>query len=148
MAQVAGRKSTEELHEAHRRAIRARSECLAALDLGIVTLLDVVEMATTSPVSPLRKLRLSDLLTGEKRLSDRDRRRVVRLYAKFAGAANTTKRGIKSGAVRVDGLVDRRRYGNGILALVDAMSIAINNPPSPRFPFDRMGADRPHHECR
>jgi len=124
------RRSFSELHDAHRRAVRSRSEIISALDLGMVTMWDVVSLAASSPRSPLRKIKVKDLLAGEKYMSERDRRRVVMRYVEFANID------LKNRSPRTDKVVDGRRAGNGVVALVDSMSFTVGVPPSPRFPFD------------
>jgi hypothetical protein len=129
---MAPRRSFSELHNAHRRAVRSRSEIIEALDLGLVTIWDVLGLAAASPHSPLRKIKVKDLLAGEKYMSERDRRRVVMRYAEFSDID------LKNRPPKTDKVVDGRRAGNGVIALVEAMSFTVDGPPSPRFPFDMV----------
>lgn len=130
VSETAPRQSFSELHDAHRRAVRSRSEIIEALDLGLVTMWDVLGLAAVSPHSPLRKIKVKDLLAGEKYMSERDRRRVVIRYVDFA------KIDLKNRPPKVNKVVDGRRAGNGLVDLIDSMSFTVNGPPSPRFPFD------------
>ena len=119
------------LSQARAAAQRARAEWLFALEVRVLGVDELVAAAGADPRSPLRRIKLFQLLAS---LPGSTPSRACGVLAAFRRTAGVP-RALPDRELTVGWLVDRRSNPRRITALVDALNASGRQPPSERFPW-------------
>jgi hypothetical protein len=120
-----------ELNQARAAARRARADWLLALESGVLGVDELVAAASADPQSPLRRIRLFQMIASLPMASPSRARDMLAAFRRMA----VMPRALPDRELTVGWLVDRRSNPRRITALVDALNASGRQPPSERFPW-------------
>ena len=120
-----------ELNQARAAARRARADWLLALETGVLGVDELVAAAGADPRSPLRRIKLFQLLASLPGSTPSRACGVLAAFRRIAGVP----RALPDRELTVGWLVDGRSNPRRVTALVDALNASDRRPPSERFPW-------------
>ena len=119
------------LSQARAAAQRARAEWLFALEVRVLGVDELVAAAGADPGSPLRRIKLFQLLASLPGSTPSRACGVLAAFRRIAGVP----RAMPDRELTVGWLVDGRSNPRRMTALVDALNGPDRRPPSERFPW-------------
>ena len=119
------------LSQARAAAQRARAEWLFALEVRVLGVDELVAAAGADPRSPLRRIKLFQLLASLPGSTPSRACGVLAAFRRIAGVP----RALPDRELTVGWLVDGRSNPRRVTALVDALNASDRRPPSERFPW-------------
>ena len=119
------------LSQARAAARRARAEWLFALEARVLGVDELVAAAGAEPRSPLRHIKLFQLLASLPGSTPSRACGVLAAFRRIAGVP----RAMPDRELTIGWLVDGRSNPRRVTALVDALNASDRRPPSERFPW-------------
>lgn len=119
------------LNQAVAAARQARADWLLALEARVLGVDELVATAGSDPRSPLRRIKLFQVLASLPGSTPSRARGVMAAFRRIAGVP----RALPDRELTVGWLVDGRSNPRRMTALVDALNASDRQPPSERFPW-------------
>jgi len=119
------------LDQAQAAARRLRADWLLALETGVLGIDELLATAGADARSPLRRIRLFQLLASLPRTTRGRARDDLAAFRRIAGVP----RAMPDKELTVGWLVDGRSHPRRVTALVDALHASDRRPPTERFPW-------------